>query len=107
MTEEPGVSSCEICPTISWGISIRSRAALASSGGGSCSGRSQLFLALLHLAFYSSLVALSENVLGIDTAFQRNEAPSSCDFNRVNTWVPKGSSGFSILIGASNNGVKR
>jgi len=35
MSEEPGVSICEIRPTTSGGISIRSRAALASSGEGS------------------------------------------------------------------------
>jgi hypothetical protein len=83
MSEEPGVSICEIRPTTSGGISIRSRAALASLGEGPdravplvpCTGA---------LGFLFELVEVLDNVSGIETAFQRNEAPSSCSSNRVN-----------------------
>ena len=106
MSEEPGVSICEIRATTSGGISTRSSAALASSGKGSdrtvplvaCTGA---------LGFLFELAEVLDNFSGIDTTFQRNEAPSFCSSNRVNTCVPKGSSGFSILIGTSNSGVKR
>ena len=106
MSEEPGVSICEIRPTTSGGISIRSRAALASSGEGSDRAVS-LVPCTCALGFLFELVEVLANVSGIDTTFQRNEAPSSCSSNRVNKCVPNGRSGFSTLMGASNSGVKR
>ena len=98
MSEEPGVSICEIRPATSGGISIRSRAALASSGEGSdrtvplvpCTGA---------LGFLFELVEVLDNVSGIDTTFQRNEAPSSCSSNRVNKCVPNGALGIFDLDG--------
>jgi hypothetical protein len=75
MSEEPGVSICEIRATTSGGISMRSRAALASSGNGSdravslvpCTGA---------LGFLFELGEVLDNVSGSDTTFQRNGAPS-------------------------------
>ena len=92
MNEEPGVSICEIRATTSGGISIRSRAALASSGEGF--DRTELGEVL-------------DNVSGIDTTFQRNWAPSFYSSNSVNKCVPNGSSGVSTFMGTSNSGVER
>ena len=106
MSEEPGVSICEIRATTSGGISIRSRAVLASSDEGfdrtvslvPCAGA---------LGVLFELGEVLDNVSGIDTTFQRNEAPSFCSSNSVNKCVPNGRSGVSTFMGTSNSGVER
>src|SRR6202035_1937608 len=102
INEEAGVSSSEILSTASWGISMRSRAALALSGNGTdravCfAGASRSFEAPTDIRGNSS---------GIDTTVQRIAAPSFWNSIAVNTCVPSGSFGFSILTGTSNNGEK-
>src|SRR5580704_1871360 len=102
INEEAGVSSSEILSTVSWGISMRSRAALALSGDGTdravrFAGAARSFVAALDMRGNSS---------GIDTTVQRMAAPSFWNSIAVNTCVPSGSSGFSILTGTSNSGEK-
>src|ERR1700724_3579092 len=102
INEEAGVSSSEILSIVSWGISMRLRAALALSGDGTdkavCfAGASRSFLAPSDVRGNSS---------GIDTTVQRIAAPSFWNSIAVNTCVPSGSSGLLILTGTSNNGEK-
>src|ERR1700726_2949540 len=102
INEEAGVSNSEILSTVSWGISMRLRAALALLGDGTdravCfAGTSRSFGAPSDMRGNSS---------GIDTTVQRMAAPSFWNSIAANTWVPSGSSGFSILTGTSNNGEK-
>src|SRR5580692_7154360 len=101
INEEAGVSSSEILSTVSRGISMRSRAALALSGDGTG--------AVCRAGASRSFVPPSDvrgNSSGIDTTVQRMAAPSFRDSIAVNTCVPSGSPGFSIVTGTSNNGVK-
>src|ERR1700704_3198332 len=101
INEEAGVRSSEILSTVSCGISMRLRTAFALSGDGTdktvCfTGASRSFVA----------PSMRGNSSGIDTTVQRIAAPSLWNSIAVNTCVPRGSSGFSILTAASNNGEK-
>src|SRR5258705_9437212 len=102
INEEAGVSSSEILSTVSWGISMRSRAALALSNNGTdravCFARAS--------RSFEAPTDIRGNSSGIDTTFQRIAAASFWNSIAVNTCVPSGSSGFSILTGTSNNGEK-
>ena len=102
INEEAGLSSSEILSTASSGISMRSRAALAFSGNGTDS-------AICFADVSCSFVAppgMRGNSSEIDTTVQRIAAPSFWNSIAVNTCVPSGLSGFSILTGTSNNGEK-
>src|SRR6266487_5645095 len=88
MSEEPGVSSSEMRSTTSWGISMRSRAALALSGddtGG--------VVSTICLPGARHLEGVGGDFSGIDTTVQRSASPSFWNPITVNTCVPSDCSG--------------
>src|SRR5262249_17971037 len=97
------VSNSEICSTASGGTARRSSAALASCDDGADGTLSTIccFGALRSLADFADVLCS-----GIDTTLQRTAEPSFSDSMTVNTCVPSGSSGFLVLTGKSNKGVK-
>src|SRR6266516_857539 len=100
MSEEPGASSSEMRSTTSWGISMRSRTALAWWGADTGGMVSTAWLPCVRC------LEGGGDFSGIDTTVQRNVSAPFWDLISVNIWVPSDCSGCSILIGISNNGVK-
>src|SRR5260370_2056644 len=100
INEEAGVSSSEILSAVSWGISMRLRAALALSGDGT--DRAVCFAGASR-----SFVPPSDmrgNYSGIDTTVQRIAAPSLWHSIAGYKYFPSCSSACSILTATSNNG---